>query len=248
MKQVISLVSRDSSGKTFISTCLGIALANLGKKVLLVDLDPQAELTSNFSITETQYTSYHAMVQGGYFEVTKLGENLSVIPSVPDLIGCELELIVVADREYVLNKFLEQFASKYDYIIIDTPPSIGLLTANALFASNMVIIPIRPEEKALTPNKRLMEAIEKVNTLSIMKPLTARFLLNQVGPFIPTEELKHSLSDYYSTNFLKSTIYANYPLNATLYELKNAKLNPYEHFTPLLDFKKLALEIINLKN
>jgi chromosome partitioning protein len=248
MSRVISLVSRNNSGKTFVSTCLGIELAKLSKKVLLVDLDPQAKLTSNFSIAESRYTSYHAMVESGYFEMTALGENLFMIPSVPDLIGCELELVVYKDREYVLRKFLEKFSSVYDYILIDTPPSVGLLTANALFASDMTIIPIRPEGKMFARDKHLIKAIEKVNALTIYKPLVAYFLLNNSGSFIPIEKLKASFKEIYSIDFLKSLIYGNYLLSETLNEIRNAKLNPYEHFKPSLDFKKLALEIINLKN
>lgn len=248
MSKVISLVSRNNSGKTFVSTCLGIELAKLGKKVLLVDLDPQANLTSNFSIAESRYTSYHAMVEGGYFETTSLGENLSMIPSAPDLIGCELELVAFKDREYVLRKFLEQFTSDYDYILIDTSPSVGLLTANALFASDLAIIPIRPEEKMYACDKRLMETIAKINALTLLKPLVAYFLLNNSGSFVPIEKLKASLKGLYDMDFLKSSIYANYNLKETLNEVSHAKLNPYTHFKPSLDFKKLALEIINLKN
>jgi len=109
MCKIISLINnRSASGKTFVATNLGMTLASLGDKVLLVDLDPQANLTSNFSIKERLYTSYHAMVEVGEFAVTKLGDNLDLIPSVIDLVGCEIELINVKDRENVLSKFLKQ--------------------------------------------------------------------------------------------------------------------------------------------
>lgn len=249
MSKIISLVNnRSASGKTFVSMNLGISLAKLGKKVLLMDLDPQSNLTSHFSVKEYIYTSYRAMVEVGKFAVNQLGDKLYIIPSAIDLVGCELELYNVEKREFVLNKFLEQFKTHFDYIIIDTSPGLGLLVANALTASDIVLIPVNPEEKMFAPNKKLMEAIDNINTLLKLKPLEVYFLLNQCGSNIPFEQLKISISAFCTTKFLKTNIYANYPLNEILNDLKKSELNPYEHFKPSLDFKKLALEIINLKN
>lgn len=151
-------------GKTCSACNLGACLANRGNKVLLVDLDPQANLSLSLGVKDADRSIYHVMTG----EVTVmdimigLGENLDLIPSSLDLAGIEVELSSEPGREMVLKELLEPLTSKYDFIFIDCPPTLGLLTTNALTASTDVYIPLQAEYLALQGMTKLTAIVEKV--------------------------------------------------------------------------------------
>jgi len=154
-------------GKT--TTCVNMSayLANKGKKVLIVDLDPQGNATSGlgFAKSEVKSSIYNAMIDEMPLIDVALKtcvENLDILPSNIDLAGAEVELVYIKDREHVLKKVLEKARSSYDFILIDCPPSLGLLTINALAASDTVIIPIQSEYYALEGLSQLMNTIKLV--------------------------------------------------------------------------------------
>ena len=154
-------------GKT--TTCVNMAayLATKGKKCLIVDLDPQGNATSGlgFSKSEVKNSVYTVLIDEMPLEEavikTKV-ENLDILPSNIDLAGAEVELVYVKNREHVLKKALEKAKNCYDYITIDCPPSLGLLTINALAAADTVIIPIQSEYYALEGLSQLMNTIKLV--------------------------------------------------------------------------------------
>ena len=154
-------------GKT--TTCVNMSayLANKGKKVLIVDLDPQGNATSGlgFAKSEVKNSVYNVMIDDmpvADAVMKTCVDNLDILPSNIDLAGAEVELVYLKDREHVLKKVLDSARSSYDFITIDCPPSLGLLTINALAASDTVIIPIQSEYYALEGLSQLMNTIKLV--------------------------------------------------------------------------------------
>jgi len=150
-------------GKTTTTVNLGAGLALEGKSVLLIDLDPQANLTQSFGISKPDSTIYEAL-KGELDETVplNLNKNLDLIPSTLDLAGAEMELNAEAGREYLLDEIIAPLKNKYDYIIIDCPPSLGLLTINAFTTANEIIIPIQAHFLAIKGLTKIIEVINKV--------------------------------------------------------------------------------------
>lgn len=133
-------------GKTTTVASLGSALASLGHSVLLVDLDAQSNLTSSLLGYEPERSTYEAIRDRGGLPIEKVGETgLSLAGASLDLAGIELEIASAMERERILQDVLSEVADKYEYILLDCPPSLGLLTLNALTASTDVIIPLTAE-------------------------------------------------------------------------------------------------------
>ena len=155
MSKIISVSNQKGGvGKTTTALSLSAALGVLEKKVLLIDMDPQSNATSGLGIdaNEANLSSYDLI--NGNSKPSKLiiqtsSPNLDIIPAKIDLVGLEIEIISKSDREYLLKNALKSIKEKYDFIIIDCPPSLGLITLNALTCSNSVIIPIQCEYFAL---------------------------------------------------------------------------------------------------
>ena len=154
-------------GKTTTSVNLGACLAYIGKRVLLVDIDPQGNATSGAGIdkADVEQCIYDVLVDdvaaSEVIKQTKV-ENLSVIPATIQLAGAEIELVPTISREVRLKRALEEVAAEYDYIIIDCPPSLGLLTLNSLTAAHAVLIPVQCEYYALEGLSQLLSTIRLV--------------------------------------------------------------------------------------
>lgn len=163
MSKVISLLNHKGGvGKTTSTISIGAGLVKLGKRVLLLDLDPQANLTLSLGIPRQKITIYEALRGEGELVPYSVKENLDVIPSTLDLSGAEMELINEAGREFILRELFEPLQMEYDYILIDCPPSLGLLTLNALTSSNHVIIPLQTEFLALQGLTKIKQVVDKV--------------------------------------------------------------------------------------
>lgn len=168
MARIISLVNQKGGvGKTTSAVNIAAYLAAAGKRVLLVDLDPQGNASSGagIDVKTLQKNLYHSLVLGEHpFNIIKKSSvfGQDVLPASSDLAGAGVELISLDNREFRLFNVLREVRSKYDYIIIDCPPSLGLLTVNGLVASESVIIPVQTEYYALEGLSQLLETIELV--------------------------------------------------------------------------------------
>jgi chromosome partitioning protein len=160
---VISLLNHKGGvGKTTSAINIGAGLVELGKKVLLIDLDPQANLTISLGIPRQRFTIYEAMRGEGELTPYAYKPNLDVITSSLDLSGAEMELINEAGREFILRELLGQVTDDYDFVLIDCPPSLGLLTLNALTSSRIVLIPLQTEFLAVQGLAKIKQVIDKV--------------------------------------------------------------------------------------
>lgn len=148
-------------GKTTSAINIGVGLKNEGKKVLLIDLDPQANLTQSLGVQNAGKTIYHAM-KGDQLPVVPA--TVDVVPSSIDLAAIESELASKIARESVLKKLLAPHKDKYDYILIDCPPSLGILTINAFTASDEIFIPLQAEYLALSGLSKMMEIMELIRS------------------------------------------------------------------------------------
>lgn len=168
MAKIISFINQKGGvGKTTSAINLASYLAAFGKYVLLVDLDPQANATSGLGFIPEgiEKSLYHGLVgQSGPYDLIKKTNifGYELIPSSVDLAGAAVELVPLPEREYKLLNLLNHIKSSYDYIIIDSPPSLGLLTINGLVASDEVIIPVQTEYFALEGLGQLLKTINLI--------------------------------------------------------------------------------------
>ena len=163
MSKVISISNHKGGvGKTTSVINIGAGLNKLGKKVLLIDLDPQANLSQSLGLIDQERNIYGA-IRGEYkLQPTEILKGLDVVSSTLDLSGAEVELSSEAGREYILRELIDPIKGSYDYILIDSPPSLGLLTINAFTASDEVFIPLQAQYLALQGLSKLVEVIEKI--------------------------------------------------------------------------------------
>lgn len=163
MGKVISISNHKGGvGKTTSSINIGAGLVKLKKKVLLIDLDPQANLSQSLGVLEPELNIYGAL-RGDYeLQPIEIIKGLYLIPSTLDLSGAEVEMSGEPGREYILKELIDPIKDNYDFIIIDSPPSLGLLTINSFTASDEILIPLQAQYLALQGLTKLLEVVDKI--------------------------------------------------------------------------------------
>lgn len=250
MAKIISVANQKGGvGKTTTSVNLSSCIGAQKKKVLLVDLDPQGNATSGVGINkeETALSVYDVLVNGTSAKEAIIKtefENLSLLSSGIDLAGGEIEMVDMDEREYLLKNALSLVKEDYDYIIIDCPPSLGLLTLNAFTASDSIIMPIQCEYYALEGLSQLTATIRKVKkqlnpSIEIEGVLLTMYDVRTNLSMLVAEEVKK----YYADKLYKTVI----PRNVRLSEAPSfgEPINYYDKSSKGSEmYVKLAKELI----
>lgn len=254
MGKIISVVNQKGGvGKTTTAVNLGAYLAFLGKEVLLVDIDPQANATSGIGINhkELPHGIYEALISKVpvYNVIKRTAQDMyKVAPATLSLAGAGIEMVDIEDREFRLKKVLEEVRQEYDYIIIDGPPSLGLLTVNSLVAADEVLIPIQSEYYALEGLSQLLETVNLVQNhlkpdLGVMGAVITMFdKRNKLSTSVMNE-----LYQYFPNRVFKSVI----PRSVRLAEAPSYGRSIL-HYDPKSKggkaYHKLAREILDIAN
>ena len=168
MGRIIAIANQKGGvGKTTTAINLSACLAEKGKKVLSIDMDPQGNMTSGLGVSKdgVEKTVYDLIIGEAEIEdiiCREVSENLDILPTNIDLSAAEIELIGIDDKEYIIKKEVEKIRDNYDFIIIDCPPSLSMLTINAMTTADSVLVPIQCEYYALEGLSQLIHTIELV--------------------------------------------------------------------------------------
>ncbi len=216
MTKILSLVNQKGGvGKTTSSVNIAVSMAAAEIRTLLIDFDPQANATTGVSnlIKKNNHTIYDVLMRGTDINKALIPtqfDHLDVIISENDLVGAEIELVNVMAREYQLKSLIRKLKRKYEYIIVDCPPSLGLLTINALAASNAVLIPIQCEYYALEGLGQLLNTIRLVQKHINPKLSIAGVLLTMYDSRLNlSKEVADEVREYFEEKLFNTVIHRN---------------------------------------
>lgn len=248
MGKILSISNHKGGvGKTTSAINIGAGLNKLGKKVLLIDLDPQANLSQSLGLINQEKTIYGALKGEYKLEPITVLKGLDVIPSTLDLSGAEIELSSEPGREYILKELIDNIKDSYDFIIIDSPPSLGLLTINSFTAADEIIIPLQAQFLAMQGLAKLVEVVEKIKSrLNKGLKVGGVFITQYDGRKVLNRDVfetinAHFKSEVFETKVRDNIALAEAPAQGLDIFRYNAKSNGAE------DYMALAKEILKRK-
>lgn len=220
-QKIISISNQKGGvGKTTTAINLGSSLALLGKRILIIDLDPQANATTGLGADPSSctYHMYHVLLRQQVLDATVVPTKLPglfLAPSHTDLVGVEVELMDIPMRERVVSRAISLMNASFDYILIDCPPSLGLLTLNALTASHSLLIPVQCEYYALEGIKSLLNTFQLVKKRLNPSLVIEGFLLTM---FDSRTRLSHEVASNMRSHFNSQVFNTIIPRNTRLCE------------------------------
>jgi chromosome partitioning protein len=251
MKRILAIANQKGGvGKTTTAVNLAASIASAGRRVLVVDLDPQANATSGLGFPKGTLGEgiYEALAgERPIRELIQLTEvpNLWVVPSTRNLSGAEVELVAVENRATRLKETLEPILEQFDYVIIDCPPSLGLLTLNALTAANAVVIPMQCEYYALEGLSLLVETIEQVKASLNPSLEIEGILLTMVDARMNlTQQVADEVRSHFAGKVYQTTIPRNVRLSEAPSHGKPILLYD-QRSTGCLSYQALAEELLH---
>ena len=250
MNRVISISNHKGGvGKTTSVVNIGAGLAMQGRKVLLIDLDPQANLTISFGIPESESNIYNSFTNGNALEPINIKENLDIIPSSSDLAAVEIELNSETNQNNNNNIFelIKPLRSRYDYIIIDCPPSLSLLTLNAFVASDEVIIPIQPHFLAVKGLAKIIEVVNKIkSTVNKKVEISGVFVTMFDNRKILHKDVLNTIIMYFDDRVFKTKVRTNIALAEA--PVVGKDIFEYDQRSNgAFDYARIVLEIIDME-
>lgn len=244
--QTISIVNqKGGTGKTTTTINLGSALAKLGKKVLLIDLDPQGNLSYSIGLGDAKYSMAHVFEDSKTINDIIIGKDgVDVAPGTGDLVDIEISLVTQEDREGFLKDRLAGLEKKYDYILIDSPPSLSLLTLNALNASTEVLIPLQLEVLTMQGLSQILNTVRQVkDTLNPeLKVKGIAFVMYDKRRKLSTEVYEY-IRENVEENIFKTFIRSNVKIaEAPSFGMSVLDYDP--HSSGASDYMSLAKELV----
>lgn len=243
MSRVIAIANQKGGvGKTTTAINLGASLAVAERRTLIIDIDPQANATSGLGLERATIRAsiYDVLIEGAPLESTLVQQlhfpYLDVVPSTRDLVGAEVELVDRPERELVLWKALQSVRDRYDYVLIDCPPSLGLLTLNTLAAADAVLIPIQCEFYALEGLSQLLNTVRLVQrNLNSALQIEGVLLTMYDQRLNLSRQVADEAKEYFGTRVFRNTIPRNVRLAEApsfgkpivLYDLMSAGAQSY---------------------
>ncbi|RYE21009.1 MAG: ParA family protein [Sphingobacteriaceae bacterium] len=213
MKTIAILNHKGGTGKTTSALNIGAGLARLKKKTLLIDLDPQTNLTEGLGVRDAKISIYNSLRDGIDLPIQPISEYLDLVPSSLDLVAAELELVSQMARESILKKLLKKAKEQYDYIIIDCPPALGMLTINALVPSDTVLIPLEAEFYSYRGIDRMVNIISEVRTHYNENLTIGGVFITKCNPKrLLTEHITESVKKHFGDKLLNTKIRVNVAL------------------------------------
>jgi len=244
MKIIAVINHKGGTGKTTSTLNIGAGLARANKKTLLIDIDPQSNLTEGLGLRDVKVSIYDSIKDDVALPIQNIAENLDLIPSSLDLLGAEIELVSRLGRETILKRLLKNVGDHYDYVLIDCAPALGMLTVNALVAAHTVLIPLEAEYFAYRGIDRLVSIISDVRTHYNEGLTIGGVFITKINPRrVITEQITESIKKYFNDKLFDTSI----RINVALVEAQLKGVDVFEYAPAsngAVDYANLTEEII----